>query len=186
MQKSYNNGTPTKRRLLIIMCFGNTQKKGACTPANPHLRFPSSLILKELYPMNQITVKEISKQFYDILQARGYAPVYNDEDNLNFGCVINGFQFSFDILDDECFWYGAMLNLAREQTDEEKHALARLYRSIPSEGLAFENLHIDGKEVCLSSAFPVDFYEEDMVHDAINILEHGGELIEQLKAKQQI
>ena len=136
--------------------------------------------------MNQITVKEISKQFYNILQARGYAPKYEDEENISFTCDVNGFQFSFDALDDECFWYGAMLNLAREQTDEEKHALARLYRSIPTEDLAFENFHIDGKEVCLSTAFPADFYEEDMAHDAIDTLEHGGELIEQLKAKQQI
>ena len=40
---------------------------------------------------------------------------------------------------------------------KREHRLKQLYLQTEPEDVAFEKLHVDGTEVCLSSAFPGDF-----------------------------
>ena len=136
--------------------------------------------------MRTLTMKDISNQFYEGFKMHGYKPTYQDEEELSFTCDINGFDFSFDVLDAEYFWYGAKLDLTRELTDTEKRSLVRLYKQIPAEDVAFENFHIDDAEICLSSAFSTDLYDVDLLDATINTLMHGNELTAQLKSLQQL
>ena len=55
---------------------------------------------------------------------------------------------------------------------------------IEPEDVAFENLHIDGTEVCLSSAFPCDFYDSELIDLVIKTLENADGIVSHLKAKQ--
>ena len=50
----------------------------------------------------------------------------------------------------------------------------------------FENFHIDGKFVCLSSAFTCDFYPEDFVELSIKMLNSDEGIVPELKTKSYV
>ena len=130
------------------------------------------------------TLKEICEQAYHIFEMRGYEPKYLDEDHTNFSCLINGIKFSFCSLEDDLFWFGADFKLNEALPDEERASLEQLYMQTEPEDVAFENLHIDGTEVCLSSAFPGDFYDSELIDLVIKTLENADGIVSNLKAKQ--
>ena len=131
-----------------------------------------------------LTLKEICEQAYHIFEMRGYEPKYLDEDHTNFSCLINGIKFSFCSLEDDLFWFGADFKLNEALSDEERASLEQLYIQTEPEDVAFENLHIDGTEVCLSSAFPGDFYDSELIDLVIKTLENADGIVSNLKAKQ--
>ena len=130
------------------------------------------------------TLKEICEQAYHIFEMRGYEPKYLDEDHTNFSCLINGIKFSFCSLEDDLFWFGADFKLNEALSDEERASLEQLYMQTEPEDVVFENLHIDGTEVCLSSAFPGDFYDSELIALVIKTLESTDGIVSHLKAKQ--
>lgn len=130
------------------------------------------------------TLKEICEQAYHIFEMRGYEPKYLDEDHTNFSCLINGIKFSFCSLEDDLFWFGADFKLNEALSDEERASLEQLYMQTEPEDVVFENLHIDGTEVCLSSAFPGDFYDSELIDLVIKTLENADGIVSNLKAKQ--
>jgi hypothetical protein len=131
-----------------------------------------------------LTLKEIREQAYHIFELRGYEPKYLDEDHTNFSCLINGIKFSFCSLEDDLFWFGADFKLNEALSDEERASLEQLYMQTEPEDVVFENLHIDGTEVCLSSAFPGDFYDSELIDLVIKTLENADGIVSNLKAKQ--
>ena len=131
-----------------------------------------------------LTLKEICEQAYHIFEMRGYEPKYLDEDQTNFSCLINGIKFSFCSLEDDLFWFGADFKLNEALSDEERASLEQLYMQTEPEDVAFENLHIDGTEVCLSSAFPGDFYDSELIDLVIKTLQNADGIVSNLKAKQ--
>lgn len=131
-----------------------------------------------------LTLNEICEQAYHIFEMRGYEPKYLDEDHTNFSCLINGIKFSFCSLEDDLFWFGADFKLNEALSDEERASLEQLYMQTEPEDVAFENLHIDGTEVCLSSAFPGDFYDSELIDLVIKTLENADGIVSNLKAKQ--
>jgi hypothetical protein len=131
-----------------------------------------------------LTLKEICEQTYHIFEMRGYEPKYLDEDQTNFSCLINGIKFSFCSLEDDLFWFGADFKLNEALSDEERASLEQLYMQTEPEDVVFENLHIDGTEVCLSSAFPGDFYDSELIDLVIKTLENADGIVSNLKAKQ--
>ena len=130
------------------------------------------------------TLKEICEQAYHIFKMRGYEPKYLDEDHTNFSCLINGIKFSFCSLEDDLFWFGADFKLNEALSDEERASLEQLYMQTEPEDVVFENFHIDGAEVCLSSAFPGDFYDSELIDLVIKTLENADGIVSNLKAKQ--
>jgi hypothetical protein len=131
-----------------------------------------------------LTLKEICEHAYHIFEMRGYEPKYLDEDHTNFSCLINGIKFSFCSLEDDLFWFGADFKLNEALSDEERASLEQLYMQTEPEDVVFENLHIDGTEVCLSSAFPGDFYDSELIDLVIKTLENADGIVSNLKAKQ--
>ena len=132
--------------------------------------------------MNNITFTEISQQAGTLLKEHGYSPEYREDGG--FDCSINGVAFSFQPLEDELFWCAALFELEREMTDSEKDQMAELYLQIDTDDVAFENLHIDGKEACLSSAFPVEWYEPELIELAVKLLQSKDGIVPALKARQ--
>ena len=131
-----------------------------------------------------LTLKEISEQTYHVFEMRGYEPKYLDEDHTNFSCLINGIEFSFCLLEDDLFWFCADFKLNEVLSDDDRASLEQLYMQTEPEDVAFENLHIDGSEVCLSSAFPGDFYDSELIDLVIKTLENTDGIVSHLKAKQ--
>ena len=131
-----------------------------------------------------LTLQEICEKAYHIFEMRGYEPKYLDEDHSNFSCLINGIKFSFCSLEDDLFWFGADFKLNEALSDEERASLEQLYMQTEPEDVVFENLHIDGTEVCLSSAFPGDFYDSELIDLVIKTLENADGIVSNLKAKQ--
>ena len=131
-----------------------------------------------------LTLKEICEQAYHVFTMRGYEPKYLDEDHTNFSCLINGIEFSFCLLEDDLFWFGADFKLNEALSDDERASIEQLYMQTEPEDVAFENLHIDGTEVCLSSAFPGDFYDSELIDLVIKTLESTDGIVSHLKAKQ--
>ena len=129
-------------------------------------------------------LEEICRQAYCDLETHGYEPKYLDEDHTNFSCLINGIEFSFCLLEDDLFWFGADFKLNEALSDDERASLEQLYMQTEPEDVAFENLHIDGTEVCLSSAFPGDFYDSELIDLVIKTLESTDGIVSHLKAKQ--
>ena len=134
---------------------------------------------------NVLTLKEISKKSYDILLARGYSPEYIDGEHVDFKCSVNGIDFSFYAIDDEAFGYGAEFKLKEDITASERARLEGIYLQTDVEDVAFENLHIDGALVYLSSAFTCDLYEEGMIEDSIRALNSTDGIVAELKVKLQ-
>jgi hypothetical protein len=132
-----------------------------------------------------LTLKEICEKAFSTFETRGYGPKFLNDDRTEFGCLINGISFSFCLLEDDLFWFGAEFKLDQEISVSEREALEKSYMQISPEDVAFENLHIDGDEVCLSSAFPADFYEEELIELVINTLESTDGIAAQLKVKQK-
>ena len=131
-----------------------------------------------------LTLNEICEQAYSVLEARGYEPEYLNEAHGEFSCVINGISFSFCLLEDDVFWFGADFSLNEELSVEERKTLEDLYMQTEADDVAFENFHIDGAEVCLSSAFPAEFYEPELIELAIKTWESDDGITAQLKARQ--
>ena len=131
-----------------------------------------------------LTPEEICEQAYRIFEARGYGPEYLDEDCTEFACLINGIKFSFCLLHDDIFWFGAEFELKGALSDEERALLEQLHEQIKPEDVAFENLHIRGTQVALTSAFPGYFYKTELMNLVIQILENAEGVVSCLKAKQ--
>ena len=130
------------------------------------------------------SLEEICKQVYCDLETHGYEPKYLDEEHTDFSCLINGIKFSFCSLEDDLFWFGADFKLNEVLSDEKRASLEQLYMQTEPEDVVFENLHIDGTEVCLSSAFPGDFYNSELIDLVIKTLENADGIVSNLKAKQ--
>ena len=132
---------------------------------------------------NVLTIKEISKKSYDILLERGYSPEYTDSEHIDFKCSVSGVDFSFYAIDDETFGYGAEFKLNEDISASERAHLEGIYLQTDAEDVAFENLHIDGTLVYLSSAFTCDLYDEDMIYTSIRSLTSDSGIAAELQAK---
>ena len=55
-----------------------------------------------------------------------------------------------------------------------------------TDDVIFENFHIDGAFVCLSSAFTCDFYPEDFVELSIKMITSTEGIVPELKAKSYV
>ena len=132
---------------------------------------------------NTLTLKEISKQSFDTLVKSGYSPKHTDDDHIEFDCNIGGVKFSFYPIEDEVFGYSAEFNLKEELSTDERERLERIYMQTDTDDVIFENFHIDGKFVCLSSAFTCDFYPEDFIELSIKMLTSAEGVVPELKAK---
>ena len=132
---------------------------------------------------NTLTLKEISKQSFDTLVKSGYSPKHTDDDHIEFDCNIGGVKFSFYPIEDEVFGYSAEFNLKEELSTDKRERLERIYMQTDTDDVIFENFHIDGKFVCLSSAFTCDFYPEDFIELSIKMLTSAEGVVPELKAK---
>ena len=132
---------------------------------------------------NTLTLKEISRQSFDTLVKGGYSPKHTDDDHIEFDCNIGGVKFSFYPIEDEVFGYSAEFNLKEELSTDERERLERIYMQTDTDDVIFENFHIDGKFVCLSSAFTCDFYPEDFIELSIKMLTSAEGVVPELKAK---
>ena len=132
---------------------------------------------------NTITLKEISKQSFDTLVKSGYSPKYTDDEHIEFDCNIGGVKFSFYPIEDEVFGYSAEFNLKEELLTGERERLEQIYMQTDTDDVIFENFHIDGAFVCLSSAFTCDFYPEDFIESSIKMLISADGIVPELKSK---
>ena len=131
-------------------------------------------------------IKEISQQSFALLNAKGYAPFYVDEEKIDFDCQIDGVKFSFYLIDDDVFGYSAEFTLKEELNENEIEHLEHIYMQTDTDDVAFENFHMDGKFICLSSAFAWDFYPEDFTDRSIKALTDTGGIAAELKAKSYV
>ncbi len=127
-------------------------------------------------------LKEICEKSGRILERHGYTPDYDEEGEFLF-CEVGGVTFSFHPIDEDIFLYSAEFELATEPTPEEQEQITDLFMSIDEDDVAFENLHIDGNVVVLSSAFYFDMYEEEMIELAVKTLEATDGIASELKAR---
>ena len=135
---------------------------------------------------NILTLKEISKQSFDTLVKSGYSPKYTDDEHIEFDCNIGGVEFSFYPIEDEIFGYSAEFNLKEELSTEEREHLERIYMQTDTDDVIFENFHIDGKFVCLSSAFTCDLYPEHFIELSIKMLNTSEGIVSALKTKSYV
>lgn len=132
---------------------------------------------------NTFTLKEISRQSFDTLAKSGYSTKYTDDEHIKFDCNIAGVKFSFYSIEDDVFGYSAEFNLKEELSADEKERLEHIYMQTDTEAVIFENFHIDGTFVCLSSAFTCDFYPVDFVELSIKMLTNAEGIVSELKSK---
>ena len=132
---------------------------------------------------NTLTIKEISKESFDTLVKNGYSPKYTDDEHIEFDCNIGGVKFSFYPIEDEVFGYSAEFNLKEELSTGERERLEQIYMQTDTDDVIFENFHIDGKFVCLSSAFTCDLYPEDFIELSIKMLNSSDGIVPELKVK---
>ena len=135
---------------------------------------------------NTLTLKEISAESFDTLVKSGYSPKYTDDEHIEFDCNIGGVKFSFYPIEDEIFGYSAEFNLKEELSTDERERLERIYMQTDTDDVIFENFHIDGKLVCLSSAFTCDCYPEDFVELSIKMLNTSEGIVPELKSKSYL
>ena len=135
---------------------------------------------------NILTLKEISEQSFDTIVKYGYCPSYTDNEHIEFDCNIGGVKFSFYPIEDEVFGYSAEFNLKKELSTDERERLENLYMQTDTDDVIFENFHIDGAFVCLSSAFTCVFYPEDFVELSIKMLTSSEGIVPELKAKSYV
>ena len=135
---------------------------------------------------NTLTLKEISKQSFDTLVKSGYSPKYKDSEHIEFDCNIVGVKFSFYPIEDEVFGYSAEFNLKEELSTDEREHLERIYMQTDTDDVIFENFHIDGKLVCLSSAYTCDFYPKDFIELSIKMLNSDEGIVPELKTKSYV
>ena len=135
---------------------------------------------------NTLTIKEISEQSFDKLVKNGYSPKYTDDERIEFDCNIGGVKFSFYPIEDEVFGYSAEFNLNEELLADERERLENLYMQTDTDDVIFENFHIDGALVCLSSAFTCDFYPEDFIESSIKQLTDTEGIVAELKSKSYV
>ena len=135
---------------------------------------------------NTLTLKEISKQSFDTLVKSGYSPKYTDDDHIEFDCNIAGVKFSFYPIEDDIFGYSAEFNLKEELSTVERARLKQIFMQTDSEDIVFENFHINGKLVHLSSAFICDRYPDDFIEESIRILLSTNGIVPELKIKSII
>ena len=135
---------------------------------------------------NTLILKEISKQSFDTLVKSGCSPKHTDDDHIEFDCNIAGVKFSFYPIEDEVFGYSAEFNLKEELSTGEREHLERIYMQTDTDDVIFENFHVDGKFVCLSSAFTCDFYPEDFIESSIKQLTDTEGIVAELKSKSYI
>ncbi len=135
---------------------------------------------------NILTLKEISEQSFATLVKNGYSPKCTDDERIEFDCNIGGVKFSFYPIEDEVFGYSAEFNLKEELSVNERERLENLYMQTDTDDVIFENFHIDGAFVCLSSAFTCDFYPEDFVELSIKMLTSSEGIVPELKAKSYV
>jgi hypothetical protein len=132
---------------------------------------------------NNFSINDICKDAYGIFEAHGCAPVYQDAHQLHFVCQVGGAELSFMPVEDEMFWYGAEFKLAQPMSEQERRDVELAYLDTDTDDVAFENLHIEGDTVCLSSAFPCDMYEPELLKTAIRVLESGDGFIGKLRQR---
>ena len=135
---------------------------------------------------NTLTLKEISKQSFDTLVKSGYSPKYTDDDHIEFDCNIAGVKFSFYPIEDDIFGYSAEFNLKEELPTVERARLKQIFMQTDSEDIVFENFHINGKLVHLSSAFICDRYPDGFIEESIRILLSTNGIVPELKIKSII
>ena len=135
---------------------------------------------------NTLTLKEISKESFDTLVKMGYLPKYTDDEHIEFDCNIGGVKFSFYPIEDEVFGYSAEFELKEELSTGERERLEHIYMQTDTDDVIFENFHIDGKFVSLSSAFTCDFYPEDFVELSIKMLIRADGIVPELKSKSYV
>ena len=131
---------------------------------------------------NIITLKEICEKSYNVLKARGYSPVYDDDEHIGFECVVGGGLLTFYPIEDDVFGYAAEFKLERALTSEQRAHLERIYMEMEAEDVAFENLHIQDDCIVMSSAFTCDFYPEDMMELSIKVLESENGITAEIKS----
>ena len=136
--------------------------------------------------MSELTAKDIVEKSYETLFDKGYSPRYTSDECNEFNCNINGIKFSFYPIEDEVFGYSAEFNLKEELSVNERERLENLYMQTDTDDVIFENFHIDGAFVCLSSAFTCDFYPEDFVELSIKMLTSSEGIVPELKAKSYV
>ena len=129
-----------------------------------------------------LEVKEICTKSFDTLVSKGYSPKYQD-DQTSFDCMINGIKFSFYQMEEDMFGFSAEFNLKQELSEAEKDFFGDLYEQTDDQDFLFENLHIDGTLVLLSSAFTIDLCPDDIIESCIKVLERESGIVAQLKAE---
>ena len=132
---------------------------------------------------NTLTLKEISGQSFDTLVKSGYSPKYTDDEHLEYDCNIAGVKFSFYPIEDDVFGYSAEFNLKEELSTGERERLEKIYLQTDADDVIFENFHINGVLVYLSSAFICDFYPEDFIELSIKMLNSFEGIVPELKSR---
>ena len=127
------------------------------------------------------TLREICEKSYDVLAKSGYAPKYQDDERLEFAATVQGAKFSFYPLEDEVFGFSAEFDMGEDLSEAEQSRVEDAY--LKEDEVIFENLHLGGDLVYLSSAFPCDFYPADMMESAIKTLERRDGIAQFLRSK---
>lgn len=134
----------------------------------------------------RLILKEISKQGFDTLVERGYSPKYLDDEEIEFNCNIDDVKFSFYPIEDDVFGYSAEFHLKEELSSNEREHLESIFMQTEIDDVVFENFHIDGEFVCLSSAFTCDFYPEDYAKESVRMLTSADGIVPKLKTKSYV
>lgn len=132
---------------------------------------------------HELTMKEVCQQSFDVLVKKGYSPRYLDGDKLDFVCEINGVRFSFYPIEDDVFGFSAEFELDEVHVGE-KEKLEYIFLQTEPDDVAFENFHMGGIFVVLSSAFTCDMYDDEMIEMCIKTLEGEGGIVSELKLRQ--
>ena len=127
---------------------------------------------------SNMTNSEIMNKLCEMLSDRGYTYEYSKEDEW-LECVVDGVLFAAHAPEDDLFGYSCQFNFKNPLSDKDKEEIAEIFDK--EEPVIFENLHFSEDGVLITTVLPTEFYDEDLLNDAILALHQRGGLIEYLK-----
>ena len=124
------------------------------------------------------SASDVYEQTRALFLARGYAPQEAGDGTQCFSCRVNGVTVRIGAEDDEILFYICPFRLERALSAEETCELEERFLK---ENCFFENLHVDGAYVELTSYFPAMLLDEEMTASLFGILEGPNGMIDYLK-----
>ena len=128
---------------------------------------------------SNMTNSEIMNKLCEMLSDRGYTYEYSKEDGW-LECVVDGMLFAAYAPEDDLFGYSCQFDFKKRLSDADKKNIAGIFNK--EEPVIFENLHFSEDGVLITTVLPTEFYDEDVLNDAILALHQRGGLIEYLKS----